>query len=154
MAAKGFDAQTWTDYDGERTNMRIHVTPLTAGNFAAQAGLMATYHTKAAGLVLGVLQKNTWGLEDLVSNDKATDDAAQRELKWLISYHDAVTQKKYSAELGTADTTKLDPNDRKHAFIGDGADVDDFVTAFEAYAISEVGNAVVVDEITLVGRPL
>jgi hypothetical protein len=70
----------------------------------------------------------------------------------LVQYHDSTTGRKYSVELPTADPAMIDPNDRAHAAIGDAGPVDAFITAFEAVVISRDGNAVVVDEITLVGR--
>lgn len=154
MAEKGFSSQTWTDYDGEHSNVRVHCVPLTAANFDAQATLRAALNVAVANITLGVLHKNMYGGEDLVSNNKATDVAAQRELKWLVSYIDDTTMTKYSIEIPTADVAQLDPNDRAHAEIGDAGVVDAFVTAFEAFARSPVGNSVTVEEITLVGRML
>lgn len=154
MANKGFIGQTWVDYDNESSTVRLNVPAITAANHDAQTALHSALRIAIATMVKGVLIKNTYGNEDRVALGPATDQDAQRELKWLVSYHDVTTLKRYSVELPCADVTQLDPNDRAHAHIGDGGEVDDFVTAFEAAVISEVGNTVVVDEITLVGRRL
>jgi len=152
MADKGYDVQTWADYDGEHSAVRMRTAAITAANFDAQAVLRASLHVATAGIVVGVLNKNAYGNEDIVSLDKASDDAAQRELKWLVGYHDATTLKRGSYEIPTADTDQLDPNDRAHAHIGDADVVDAYITAAEAFFKTGDGNAIVIDEITLVGR--
>jgi len=147
-------AVTLTDYDGEKTTVRLHTAALTAGNFDAQVTLMDALRDAIGQMTLGVLHKTVYANNDLLSNSSATDMGAQREMKWLVSWHDAVTLQKGSTEIGTADTDQLDPNDRAHAHIGDAGIVDDFVDDFEAVVKSLAGNAVVIDEITLVGRML
>lgn len=142
------------DYDGEVSNSFAHVTVLSAANFDAQATLRTNYVAAVEAIVLGNLQKTEYGNMSLQSNSASDDQDAQRELKWLVSYHDTTSLKRYSLEIGTADVAQLDPNDRAHANIGDAGVVDAFVTAFEAYVLSPTGGAVSVDEITLVGRPV
>lgn len=154
MAEKGFDQLSWADYNNEVGRTRLHVTVLTAANFVAQGVLRASLHTSIAGIVNGVLVKTAYGNDDIPFAGPATDPGTQRETKWLVQFHDSVTLKKYKIELPGADTAQLDPNDRAHAEIGDAGVVDAFVTAFQDYVLSDVGNAVVVDEITLVGRNL
>jgi len=145
---------THTDYDGERSNHGFNVTPLTAANFDAQNTLMNLYLAALVEMVLGNRYKSGQGNWVLNNIENASDQAAQRELKWLIQYHDGTTLKSYSVELPTAKTAVLDPNDRAHAHIGDAGVVDAFVSAFEAYALTPDGHAPIVDEITLVGRPI
>jgi hypothetical protein len=71
-----------------------------------------------------------------------------------VSFHDTITFARYNIQVPTADSDLLDANDRAHARIGDAGYVDDFITKFNAYALSDAGNAVVVDEIALIGRPV
>jgi hypothetical protein len=106
--------------------------------------------------VNGVLTKTEFGNVDHPFVGPSEDETAQRELKWLVQYHNTTTNKKYRVELPCADMAQLDPNDRAHAHIGDAGVVDAFVTAFEAFVKPEdnPANAVEVDEITLVGRRL
>jgi len=148
----GFYTRSLKDYDGETTTFRVRAAQLNAGNIAAQITLQSNLGTAINDMVLGALNRITYGNEvdtPVIASDEPT---AQRELKWLIQYHDETTGEKLTAELGTANPARLDPNARSQAEIGDGAEVDAFVTAFEAYVLSDAGNAVVVDRIVLVGR--
>jgi len=152
--AIGYLSTSHTDYDSEHANHRVYTTVLTAANFDAQAALRAAYQSAVEAIVLGIRWKYEFGTMIVNNVNPSSDAAAQVELKWMVSFHDNVTFKRYRVELPCADTAQLDPNDRAHANIGDAGVVDAFVTAFEAYALSEVGNAITVDEITLVGRPI
>jgi hypothetical protein len=153
MPDKGQFSISYTDYDGEHSVFGFTTALMTAGNLVAQTTLKNTLIAAAQAMVLGNRWKNQEANVTINNITNASDDAAQVELKWLIQYHDGTTLKRYSMELPTANTAKLDPNDRAHAEIGDAGDVDDFITALQAYALTPDGNAVVVDEITLVGRP-
>jgi len=154
MAEKGFHQTSVRDYNGEVARTRIHVTVLSAGNFAAQAALRAAYESAYAAIINGVVAHKQYGNAELVSAASSADATAERENKWLVQFHDTTTQKKYRIEIPTPDNALKDPNDRAHAEIGDAGVVDAFVDGFEAYAISDAGNAVLVDEITFVGRNL
>jgi len=152
MADKGKFMISFIDYDSEVATTSLNVAAMTAGNFAAQETLKDALRDAAAQMTIGNTAKTEYGNVDLLSITPASVEEAQRELKWLVSYHDSTTLKKQTCEIGTADPDQLDPNDRAHAHIGDSGIVDGFITAFEAVVLSDVGNAVVVDEITLVGR--
>jgi hypothetical protein len=154
MADKGYSSFSQLDYDSEKTTFGIHHVALTAGNYAATETLLDSLRDAAAAITIGTLCQTQYGNVDLLSITPASAEAAQRELKWLVSYHDTTSLVRYSVEIGCADTDQLDPNDRAHAEIGDAGLVDAFITAFEAVAKSPTGGAVVVDEITLVGRPV
>jgi len=154
MAVRGFDYNAWADYDNEVAGSRVTAPTLTAANFDAQAALRAAYHTAIAGIINGVLVTQNYGNFEHPNVGPAAAQGTRRELKWRVDFHDNVTLKKYKIELPTADVAVLDPNDRAHAFIGDAGAVDAFVTGMQNYVLSEVGNAITVDEITLVGRLL
>lgn len=154
MADKGKFSISLIDYDSEATNTSLNTAAITAGNFAAQETLKDALRDAIAQMTIGNVQKTEYSNVDLLSVTPASAQAAQRELKWLVSFHDTTTLKKYSCEIGTADPDQLDPNDKAHAHLGDTGIVDGFKTAFEAVILSEVGNAVTIDEITLVGRRL
>lgn len=154
MAVQGFDYNGWADYDNEVSGSRVNATALTAANFDAQGSLRAAYHAGIAGIVNGVLVTQQYGNFEHPAVGPAAAAATQRELKWRVDFHDNVTKKKYKIELPCADTSVLDANDRAHAAIGDAGAVDAFVEAMEDYVLSDVGNAIIVDEITLVGRLL
>lgn len=154
MAYTGFLSVSYADYDNEMANLRLHVAPITAANHDAQVALHAALRLAIAGISNGVLVKDSYGNEQKVNFGPASAPATQRELKYLVQYHDGVTLQRLSAEVPCADTATLDPNDRAHAQIGDSGVVDAFVDAFEDVVKSPAGNAVVIDEITLVGRQL
>lgn len=143
--------RTMTDYDAETTVFRVNTTTLSAANFDAQVALQVALGVAIAGITLGTLQKIQYGNE-ISSPGVNNDPYAQRENKWLIRYRDNLTGEGFRVELGTADLTMLDPNNRGYANIGDAGAVDAFVTAFEAYALSPNGNAVTIDSIQFVGR--
>jgi len=134
------------------TSTGVKVAALTAANFDAQAILRNALEAAIEGIVIGVVQRQSLGNEVIASISPSSDTAAQRESKWLVDYHDTTSLKRYSVEIGTADPDQLDAQDRAHAEIGDEDVVDAFITAFEAYVLSPTGGAVVVDEITWVGR--
>lgn len=140
------------DYDGETTTFRVNTADLTAANFDAQVALNVALGVGIVGITRGHLQKISYGNE-IVSPAVPDDPLSQRENKWLIRFHDVVNNVAQSPiELGTADLTMLDPNNRGYAHIGDGGAVDAFVDAFEAYVLSKDGNAVAIDSIQFVGR--
>lgn len=143
---------SYADYDSEVGTVSLRGADLTAVNFDAQVTALATLAASIASITLGAQLSNTLARNNIVGIGPASDPAAQRETKWLVQYHDDVTFKRYTAEIPCADHDQLDPNDRAHAHIGDGSVVDQFVTDFEAFVVSEAGNAVTIDEITLVGR--
>jgi hypothetical protein len=140
------------DYDGEVTTHGIRVNTLTAANFDAQDTLMDAYKAGIDGITLGQDQHSSKENYAFHSQDPASDEHAQRELKWLIRYKDNVTGKWFSVELGTADPEQTDPNSRSRAHIGDGGVVDAYITAFEGYALSPDGNSCTVMDMLLVGR--
>jgi len=142
---------SYRDYDGEIGNVRFPVATLTSANFDAQAALHTSLKNALEAIVKGQRAKETLMNESIVSLANAADQDAQRELKWLVSYYVADNIMR-SIELPCADLTALDPNDRAHAEIGDAGIVDAFITAAEAYLLSPTGGAIVIDEITFVGR--
>lgn len=153
MPTYGYATRTYQDYDNEPGVVKVGVPVFDAANYTAQSGEITTLWSAVDAITLGKYLKSEQGNRYIDPNPvPATDPAAQRELKWLVQYHDSTTGRKYSVELPTADPAMIDPNDRAHAAIGDAGPVDAFITAFQAVVISRDGNAVVVDEITLVGR--
>lgn len=152
----GFYSATMLDYDGESDNFRGQVAALSAANFAAQATLRGDFHSALANVTLGVRQSERFGNDTFVSGIPAADANAQRELKMLVQWHDGTTDDVVpSIELPCPDLSNLDPSDRSHFNIGDADVIDDLVTALEAVCVNPATyNALVVDELTLVGRRL
>lgn len=145
-------SRTLTDYDGEDSTFQCASEFLSAANMATELTLQSNLGAALNGITRGSLQKIFYG-NQVDSNTAPPDDVwAQREIKWKVNYHDAVTGKVRWLTIPTADLTHLDPNNKDRAHIGDGAEVDAFVTAFEAFAKDpDTGNAVVVDSIVPIG---
>lgn len=152
MATAGRAVVSYADYDGEISTFGVRSTTPTAANFDAQVAAFEALQDAAAAITLGLKTQTSLAIVNKVAIGEAADDAAQRELKWLVQYHDATTFKFYTVEIPCADTSVLDPDDRSHADIGDASVVDAFVAAFEAFALTPDGNAPHVNNITLVGR--
>lgn len=145
-------SMTLVDYDGETTSFSVKVTELDALNFDAQETLRLNFNSAVNAFTKGTVRRAGYQGNEIDSAAAPVDVWAQREIKWLVRYHDAVTGKPFWVTIGTADTAYLNPNNKKVAFIGDAAVVDDFIAAWEAFVLSPGGNATVVDEIVLVGR--
>lgn len=150
----GFFSATLKDYDSESANMRVHTTVLSAANWAAEATARGDFESGIVAMSSGNLQSYRYGNRVPVATGKATFVQAQREIKMLVQFHDATTGERNSVEIPCPKLTALDPGDHAHFYIGDGDIVDAFTDAFEAYVLSLAGNAVVVDELSLVGRKL
>lgn len=144
--------RTMRDYDGEPTTFKVKTVPLSAANFDAEVAKNVALGVAIVGITRGHLQRIVYSNE--ISSPSVPDDPlSQRENKWLIRFHDTVTEEAQSPiELGTADLTVLDPNNRGYAEMGDAGAVDAFVTAFEDMVVSADGNPVEIDSIQFVGR--
>jgi len=137
----------------ETSTTQWAITTLTAGNLAAQAALDAALQVAIAGITLGQVNKTEIIAERLFgAPGPSSNPLAQRENKWLVRYHDAVTGQKMSLSYGTADLSLL----TNHSEFLDlaGTEAAAFVTAFEDYVKSnyDATHAVLVDSIQFVGR--
>lgn len=152
MATSGRANITYADYNGEKSTVGVNTITPTAANFDAQVSAFVALQDAIAAITVGLKLGTSLAIVNTVAMGQAITEIAQREVKWLVQYHDGTTFKRYTTEIPCADPTLLDPNDRANAEIGDAGPVDSFISAFEAFARTPSGNAPVVDEITLVGR--
>lgn len=145
---------TYRDYGGEESVVKVHEDPIdgAAVDWDTFEAKRTALETAIGGITLGLLARNGFTQANLVTLLNPASNAAQREKKWLVTYHDTVTLKKFRLLLPCADTAQLDPDDRAHANIGDTGVVDAFVSAFQSNAITPDGGTPIVDEITFVGR--
>jgi len=159
MTATSFYSQTINDntINGkghpETTNFEVAITTLTPANVAAQSTAAGTLRSAIAGITLGEFGKNQLIYErNLGSADPAASQLAQREKKWLVRYHDATTQERFTTSIGTADLTVL-PNHSEFIDISTGVGAT-FKSAFEAFvkSSSDPSHSVVVDSVQYVGR--
>lgn len=140
---------TYRDYGvpGETSTVTFNTPEITAANIVAQtAAADALRLAMQAIMTEGSVEKRqliAWVNDTKVA---AANPFSQREIKWVVKYHDASTLNKWRMEIPQADLSKLDPNSTDKALMSD-ADIIAFVSAFEGFHISPEGNASVVDEI-------
>lgn len=147
----GFYSRKLKDYDGETSNVGIHVADLNAGNIAAQITAQADFGTALNGISLGSLQTIRYGNQVDSNQPAPTDPWAQRELKWRVDYRDTVSGTPYHFTVPCADATLLSTIDKGKMDLASAAGIA-FETAFEAYALSPEGNAVELLQVVMVGR--
>lgn len=139
----------------ETTSTRFPVITLTPANAAATITLMGNLRTALASLVIGRFVKNSIIYAENQTGPQTPADSvlAQRENKWLLRYHDAVTYQKFQVSVGTADLTALPATNTEFLDLtaGDGLALK---TAFEAVVVSpaDAANSVVLDSVQFVGR--
>jgi hypothetical protein len=145
---------TYRDYNGELSTVKFATTPIDGGavDWDTEEAKRTAMETAIGNITLGLLAKDAFVQQNIVSLLSSANQLAQREKKWLVQYHDTLTLKAYTMEIPCADLAQLDPNDRANANIGDGGVVDAFVSAFQSNVVTPDGNSPIVDEITFVGR--
>lgn len=155
---------TVEDYDGERSTMQLNIGPLTATNFTAVRAGIDAVKVALPALIGGEVRKTTISEQFSESAAVITDQDAQRETKWLVTYRD-ITQfldvantinnvgfgNLYTVEIPTADLSLLSGNQDQLDLTA--PTVAPFVTAFEAIQNSPTGgNETNIVSIKHVGR--
>lgn len=137
----------------ETTNTGFSIATLTPSSVAAAETAMGTLASAIQAIILGrVVQRELIYWRQQFEKIPATSTLAQRENKWFLRYHDAVTYQKMTRSIGTADLTKLAGNS-EFLVLGSGPGAT-LKTAFEAIVVSDYdpANAVVLDSVQFVGR--
>lgn len=145
---------TYADYGGEKSSFQIPLLDYSAASYDANETLVDALVNAVDALTIGleVKQLRTHSISGTGSGQSSNVNA-HRELKFLITFSDDVTGRVYQREIPcpllTSDTILQD--------IGGNANVGnslwtDFITAFEAAAESEDGNAVSFVSARYVGR--
>lgn len=148
-------AVSWNirDASGEYSNFRVPVIDYTAGNFAANQGLVSALQNALLGIIIGNIASRTTVLDLTDVNDTpVANQFAQRELKALVSFRNDVTQALLRAEVPTPDLQFLIPE--SDMFDLTATEVAQFVTDFEAIVRAGGVSAVTIESIRLVGRNL
>jgi hypothetical protein len=105
------------------------------------------------GVSIGTREKTTKTLSSVIdggSQALPVNHFAQRELRFLCRYTDNVTGKRYSFSIPCADAALCVGNtDMVDLTAGAGTTLK---TAFELHAVSELGNAVTLNSVELIGR--
>lgn len=157
---------SFEDYNRERSGVGLNIGPLTVLNFTAKRDAIDDLKAALGGITVGEIRKTTITEQFAESSAAVTAQAAQREIKWEVSYRD-VTQfldiantinnvgfgDVHSVEVPTADLSLLAGN--SEILVLTATPVAAFVTAFEAVQNSPTGgNEVEVIQIKHVGRNL
>lgn len=145
---------SFIDYSKEPSSMRFYNGPITVGTIAGFLTQFGAFRTATEAIVLGSLVADEWyGDRTKYDNAPPTDENAQRERKFLISYQGAATFSKYTLEIPTADLVGRMVGDTD---IVDAVDTDfaAWITAFEALCKTPEGEAVEFLQATAVGRNL
>jgi len=138
------------DHDGETSGIGVTMVNLTAGNFAAQAALLATLKTAVDALIIGTPRSESLiAVTDEIAGVLPADPFAQRETKWLVTGVD-----------GLGLTCTLEIPTANLALLGGGSGTLDisagaglaFANALSAVWMSRAGSAVTVSRVIHVGR--
>jgi hypothetical protein len=143
---------TTTDFSEETSTTSYEGVDLTAGNFAAQNGLMDDLIAAQQAIQVGLITQDARQASVSQISGVIASPYAQRELKWLVSFEDSVTGLKHSIEVPAPALS----------FLVTGSDladmtateIVDYIAALEAFYRVLGTNAVDVKTIRLVGRNL
>jgi hypothetical protein len=135
------------DYSNEPSTVGVYVDDaITEANaLLLNAGI--------AGLSIGTNQRAALVLNTNIFtgvNTPPINKFAQRELKFLCRYTDNVTGKEYSFTIPCADANLVVGNtDMVDLAAGNGLTLK---TRFDSFGVSELGNAVTLNSVELIGR--
>lgn len=139
------------DFGGEHTRFGFSTTQMTSANFDAQITLIDAIQTAADNVSYGSFTGLQVSAVDDPVGSAETDEDAQRESKWRVSYDDDVNPLgKGSFEIPMADLSLLIAGSGDMDVSGGAGAA--LVTAIEAGVISRLGNAITITSIVHVGR--
>lgn len=160
IGGRQINTLTLRDSTGESGSVSVYFDEITAVSLPGLLTQLGNFANATVGITLGVLAKNRWGEDSVVSNAVPTDPTAQREMKLLVQYQGATTEKPYTLTVPTVDPSVLvflpGAGDAVafDAANGASAEIQAWVTAFEALASAPDDEAenVVVTGMRFVGR--
>lgn len=155
---------TIEDYSREKSGMSLNIGPLTAANFTAVRDAIDDLKAVMDNIALGEIRRTNINEVFAESVAAVTDQNAQRERKWLVTYRDNTQYldvgntinntgfgQVYNVEVPTAKLSLLAGNSDELSLTATG--VAAWVTAFEAVQNSPTGgNEIEVLTIKHVGR--
>jgi hypothetical protein len=145
---------SFQDYSREKSSVQFDVATLTAGNIA---GTVVAMDNLLAAIVAVQVEdcsqsKKLVAVDTPISKAPATDKAAQRETKWMVTLEDDTLHTLSRHEIPIADTQWVTANSD---FMDLSAGVGQALkTAIEAIVNSPAGNSVSVASVQLVGKRL
>lgn len=147
---------TQLDYSNERSASVIHTADVGVGNIVAFNTEFDQMRNAIAGITIGTMSEEMWvGEKNSLSKITPTNELAQRETKWKVTYQGNVSKKLFTVTLPCADiVTRLLPKSDKADLAQ--TEMAAFVTRFNSFAKSpdDPTEAVTIIEVQLVGRNL
>lgn len=156
--ASDYASFSWKDYDSEKSSTSINVAETTELTLAAQNIAIEALRTAMNALTIAPVSKSSQ--TDIIFDTEVvpSDPFAQREIKWVVIVQDASGNKFKANEIPTADLDLLE-NGSKYLVKGGvvavtaaAAAVTEFVTRYEAIALSQSGEALTIVDMYQVGR--
>lgn len=145
---------TYQDYSREKSNVKFNTVQMTAANFDAQITAINALSTA----ILALQPENSLQTKRVVAQNNyltrapASDQATQRENKWLCTFQDDTLKTLFRHEIPQAKLSLLGSNsDMLDLSAGAGLA---FKTAAEAVVVSPAGNASVLISVQFVGKRL
>lgn len=143
------------DFGRETSTVKIFNGAITGASIAGFLTAFGGIRAAIEGITLGIVSKEQWvGDDTVLSAAVPASQVAQRESKWLVRYHNVVTNKPHHLEIPTADLIGVALIPGSDFADLTAAPMSTFVTAFNAFARSEENDAdaVVIDSVQFVGR--
>jgi hypothetical protein len=146
------------DYDGDVGTTSLRTGAVTAVSLPGLLTQIGAYRTAVEGLIIGEMAKESLtAFSTILSQDRPSDQFAQRDTKWLVHYHDntqffdaplnaipnAGYLKPFSVELPTANLALLDEGSTVLPALAISA----YKAAAEAVGRSPYGGAIIIDYI-------
>lgn len=131
--------------NAKSSKVEVHSPTLNAGNIVAQLGLFSDLRDAIAAVSLG--NPGSWAItaeDTTVAKVTATDPAAQRENKWLVSFTDNTTGLPGSFTIPCYDPDQLAIDGENLAA---GANRTALIDAVQAFVLSNANHAVTVTSI-------
>lgn len=145
---------TYVDFSNEKATVKINNGPITALTIAGFLSAFGDFQGATDAIVKGVRVADEWvGDRTLTASAPPSDEFAQRELKWLVTYEGTTSHKKFTLTIPTANPTGRLIAGTDLADLTN-TDIANWVTKFEALAKSPDADTegVNVLSIRLVGR--
>lgn len=156
--SQDYNTFSWSDYDSEPSTMSVNTVEITAANVDAQQSLLTTLRTALNDITIGVVSKSVLSDIGWDTLTPTTNPFGQREIKWVIIVEDFLGNRYKANEVPTADLSLLTGNQKyiiKNGVVAvtdpDGF-VADFKAAYEAVAVSNTGQVVVIHDMYQAGR--
>jgi hypothetical protein len=153
--ALGFYTLSFLDYDGEPSHFRTAWAQLDALTVLTIGAEVALFRAAVAGISGGTIAREQFSqFDNDLSRVLPANPVYQRESKWLVRYHDTVTNKEQRTQIPCANLSLLSNHSEFLDITTALSPGQVFKTQFEADVLSEAGNSILVDSVQQVGRDL